>query len=164
MTGKLRTLPIIFPVFVLLLSACGHDREVSEKDWQFERSVRESMQRTQVAAEHYAADHGTDQYPVKLDDVFKSYLPGGIEGSQPAVMGTINPFSGKNEFPTVNTSVKSLHDVRYGERIKLNPGEVLYCPLDEGKAYVVLGGGYDGKALPDEKNPGQVLVLSNLED
>ena len=122
------------------------------------------MQRLQMAVEHYAADHGTDQYPVKLDDEFKSYLPGGIEGSQPAAMGTINPFNGRNDFPTVNTSVTDLHKARYGEAIKLNPGELLYCPLNEGKAYVILGGGYDGKAMPDERNPGQVLVLSNLED
>ncbi len=155
-----RTALLVLPVF--LLNSCAE--RLSDNDWQKEHELKESMTRIQVGVEHFAADHGGEQYPTELDDEFKSYLPGGVEGSQPAIFGPINPFSGKNEFPTVKTLVKDLHTARFGERIKLKPGEILYCPLDNGKGYAILAGGFDGNAMLDDKNPGQVLVLSNYED
>ncbi|MBX9686771.1 MAG: hypothetical protein K2X27_08720 [Candidatus Obscuribacterales bacterium] len=125
--------------------------------------VRESMQRLQIGAEHYAADHGTDNYPLLLDDSFKAYMPGGDEASTPSQIGYPNVFTGTNKFPTLG-SEQDYKLVLKGERIKLHPGEIRYCPLNNGKAYAVIGGGSDGKAIMDIKNPGKILILSNLED
>ena len=135
----------------------------AESDPLRDREVRESMQRIQMAAEHYAADHGTDKYPVLMDDEFKSYFPGGRDGSVPAPMGPVNVFTGVNEFPSVG-SMPSVQAVRSGQRFRMNRGQIKYCPLLSGKGYAIIGGASDGMVLLDEKNPGQVLVLSNLED
>lgn len=127
-----------------------------------ENEVRENMRRTQLAAEHYAGDHGFDRYPIQIDDDFKTYFPGGREGAVPSPIGLVNVFTGANCFPTLG-KLKDLHSVRYGKRFAIQPGEVIYSPLD-GKGYLIVGGAADGKVLEDDKNPGQVLVFSNLED
>ncbi len=151
---------------LLCLGLCNcslDDESAEDRNKQRERELRENMRRVQVAAEHYAADHGTDNYPKAIDDEFKTYFPGGSEGSVPAPFGTINVFSGANQFPSIKV-VSDLHSLRHGPRIPLAPGEICYCPLDNGKAYAIIGGGSDGKALEDDKNPGEVLVFTNLED
>lgn len=153
-------------ILLFLVSSCAESgkRQLSENDAQKESELKESMQRIQMGVEHYAADHGSDKYPTELNNEFKSYLPGGVEGSEPAAFGTINPFTGKNEFITVNTSLKDVHAARFGPRIALKPGEILYCPVNGGSGYLIVGGGIDGKAIPDDKNPGQLLVLSNIDE
>jgi hypothetical protein len=121
------------------------------------------MQRVQLAAEHYAADHNTDQYPVSIDDDFKSYLPGGQEGSVPAPMGPVNVFTGVNQFPELG-NIKDVHSVRFGQRFSIRRGTIQYCPLKNGKGYAIIGGAHDDQAMMDVLNPGQVLVFSNFED
>ena len=163
MFSKVQVTSLLLSFF---LCSCAENgtRQLSENEAQKEVELKESMHRVQMGVEHYAADHGSDKYPTELNNEFKSYLPGGVEGSEPAAFGTINPFTGKNEFITVNNSLKDLHSARFGPRIALKPGEILYCPINGGSAYLLLGGGVDGKALPDDKNPGQVLVLSNIDE
>lgn len=133
------------------------------QDPQRDREVRECMQRVQVATEHYAAAHGSDSYPQSVDNEFKSFFPGGEEGKKPAPIGPVNVYSGINEFPQPG-NIPSVSLARNGQRISIAPGKILYCPLSTGKAYAILGGAGDGLALMDEKHPGQVLVLSNLEE
>ena len=125
--------------------------------------VREAMQRIQVAAEHFAADHGSDHYPTKIDDEFKSYMFGGQEGVSPAPIGEVNKYTGVGEFPEFG-SFKDVHSLRCGPRFPVKRGQIIYSPLQNGKGYAIVGGAGDGKVLLDEKNPGQVLVFSNLDD
>lgn len=125
--------------------------------------LREAMQRVQIGAEHYAADHGTDKYPTQMDDEFKSYLPGGREGLLPAPLGVANVFTGANEFPKIG-SYKDIHALRFGPRFDIKPGEISYSPIENGKGYIIVAGAADGKALLDDLNPGQVLVFSNFDE
>lgn len=150
--------------WLAFLSACTPENSTNisgDADRDFE--VREAMQRIQVAAEHYAADHGTDTYPVTIDDDFKSYFPGGQEGSVPAPIGPVNVFTGVNEYPVLG-KIRDVHSARFGERFPVKRGTIQYCPLNNGKGYAIIGGAHDDKAMMDIKNPGQVLVFSNYED
>ena len=147
----------------LLICSCGEDSTKISGDADRDQEVREAMQRIQLAAEHYAADHDTDKYPVSINDDFKTYFPGGQEGAVPAPMGPVNVFSGLNEYPTIG-EIKDLNSARYGPRFRIKRGSILYCPLNNGKGYAILGGAHDDMAMMDLLNPGQVLVLSNYED
>lgn len=153
---------------ILCLSGCNAadldiPRRSPEQQRQLDHEVREAMQRIQIGAEHYAADHGTDHYPTKIDDEFKSYMPGGQEGRVPAPVGVVNVYTGINEFPRIG-SIKDVRSVRSGPRFPVNRGQIFYCPLADGKGYAIYGGAGDDKALLDEKNPEQVLLFSNFED
>ena len=110
---------------------------------QLDSDVRTAMQRVQWAVEHFAADHGSDVYPSKIDDDFKSYMPGGQDGTRPAPVGPVNVFSGKNEFPKLG-EIKDVHAFRHGARIDCEPGQIFYCQLEGGKSYAIYGGAADG--------------------
>jgi len=142
------------------LSSCAE--APSEFDRIKERDVVLGMRRVQQAVERYASDHGTDNYPMSVEEM-KTYLPGGDEDKVKASIGQVNVFTSVNEFP-FDGVVKDLHTARFGKRADIAPGKILYCPLNAGKAYAIMGGAHDGKALMDENYPGQVLVLSNLEE
>jgi hypothetical protein len=139
----------------------GESRKIVQ-DPQRDQELRESMQRVQLAAEHYASDHGSDGYPLTIDDQFKSYFPGGIEGKRPAPIGPVNVYTGVNEFPSLGKIV-TVQASRLGGRFPMAPGKIIYAPVDNGQAYAIMGGAGDGLVLMDDKNPGQVLVLTNLE-
>lgn len=157
----LQTLVLCASIF---LAACGQeDSSKISEDADRDQDVREAMKRIQLAAEHYAADHGTDKYPISIDDEFKSYFPGGQEGSVPAPVGPVNVFTGVNEFPFLG-NVKDVHSVRFGPRFSIKRGTIQYCPLNSGKGYAIIGGAHDDKPMMDILNPGQVLVFSNYED
>jgi hypothetical protein len=115
-----------------------------------------------LAAEHYAADHDTINYPTQMDDVFKTYFPGGAEGRRPSPIGPVNPFNGANEFPTVIVSKQKPEEIRDGKRFEIPAGKIQYMVLQDGKGYAIVGGAHDNKAMADDNNPQQVLVLSNL--
>lgn len=119
------------------------------------------MRTVQVAAEKYAANHGGKQYPTTIDDQFKTYFPGGLEGARPAPVGPPNPFSGENEFPKLAARA-DVEGMRRGTRFELKAGVIEYSPINNGQGYAIVGGAHDGKALMDEHNPDQVLVFSNL--
>jgi hypothetical protein len=118
------------------------------------------MRAIQLAAEHYAADHGSCNYPQAIDDSFKTYMPGGVAGRTPSPVGPANPYSGINEFPSPGT-IKDVHAVRFGRPFPMAAGHIEYTPLKNGESYAVVGGNHDGKSFEDPDNPGQVLVLSN---
>lgn len=139
----------------------GEARKIVQ-DSQRDQELRENMQRVQMAAEHYASNHGSDHYPTVLDDEFKSYFPGGVEGKRPAPVGPVNVYTGVNEFPTF-VSVPSVSAIRMGGRFPIAAGKINYAPLDNGSGYAIMGGAGDGQSLMDDKRPEQVLVLSNIE-
>jgi hypothetical protein len=151
----------ILMAFATVLTSCANGR-----DWQDDRAaerdeeVRENMRSVQVAAEHYAADHHSVHYPTAIDDDFKTYFRGGVEGQTAAPVGLVNPFTSKNEFPTLGTLDNPV-SARSGPRFEIKPGAIQYCPLANGRGYAVVGGAHDGKALMDIFNPGQILVLTN---
>jgi hypothetical protein len=165
MTGRyfLFLAPVLLGLNCCSLLELDDKRRSPEAERQLNFEVKYAMQRIQVAAEHFAADHGTDQYPLAIDDEFKSYMPGGQEGVTPAPVGPVNVFTGINQFPKL-VCLKDVHSVRFGPRNAVNRGEIHYSPLANGKGYAIIGGAADGLALSDDKNPGQVLVLSNLDD
>ena len=140
----------------------GHEQRKIVQDPQRDRDLRENMQRVQVAAEAYASNHGSDTYPITINEEFKSYFPGGVEGKRPAPVGPVNVYTGVNEFPAV-VSVSSVNAARMGSRFSLEPGKIVYAPIDNGRGYAIMGGAGDAQVLMDEKHPGQVLVLSNLD-
>jgi hypothetical protein len=153
---------VIVTFISLLIAGCNQpsmlqDRQTLEK----EEDLRRNMRLVQVAAEHFAADHGSATYPVAVDDSFKTYFRGGIEGQTPAPVGLVNPFSGSNEFPTLG-HIGDPISARSGERFSIMPGAIQYSPLDSGKGYAIVGGAHDGRALMDIYNPSQVLVLTNV--
>jgi hypothetical protein len=122
--------------------------------------VRHNMRAVQVAAEHFAADHG-NKYPTTIDDDFRTYFPGGADGRTPAAVGLVNPFSAANEFPKIG-DVVDVKAVRYGPRYPMEPGVIEYSPLENGSGYAITGGAHDGKALEDVYNQQQVLVFTNV--
>jgi hypothetical protein len=131
-------------------------------DPQRDQELRENMQRVQMAAEQYASNHGSDRYPTVLDDEFKSYFPGGVEGKRPAPVGPVNVYTGSNEFPSIGRVV-SVNASRMGGRFPVSPGKIIYAPIEDGKGYAIMGGAGDGSVMMDDKHPDQVLVLSNIE-
>lgn len=159
----------VISFMALSLTACGGDQTLpsdpfeAEKVKEKEKQVRENMRTVQIAAEHFAADHGNINYPVAVDDMFKTYFPGGTEGHQVAPVGLINPFTSVNEFPTLGRmQVKTAEDLRHSTRFPVPRGTIQYLPLDGGHSYAIVGGAHDDQVLMDELNPGQILVFSNL--
>ena len=161
--------PILLGAATAVIAGCADRNESTSNRWQAEQAmqkdgvVRQNMRAVQVAAEHFAADHGGDSYPVQIDDSFKTYLPGGVEGQTPSPVGPANPFTGLNEFPHLG-NVGDVAGARSGPRFAIEAGRIEYTPLSNGRGYTIVGGAHDGKALADIYNPGQVLVLTNVRD
>jgi hypothetical protein len=94
---------LVIAFSVLCCSSCGGDQTMppdpfeAEKAKQNNKQVKENMRVAQKAAERFAADHGSVNYPVEVDDMFKTYFPGGTEGRLAAQVGPVNPFTSMNE-------------------------------------------------------------------
>lgn len=166
---KHRSIKQLCILFLLpLLAACGDmnsppDPFQAEKNVERDKQVRANMRTVQAAVEHYAADHGNVNYPVQVDDMFKTYLPGGEEGRQVAPVGIVNPFTAVNEFPIVGkVDAKTADEIRHMKRFAVGKGVIEYIPLDGGHAYAIVGGAHDDQALMDELHPEQILVFSNI--
>jgi hypothetical protein len=159
---------LVIAFSVLCCSSCGGDQTMppdpfeAEKAKQNNKQVKENMRVAQKAAERFAADHGSVNYPVEVDDMFKTYFPGGTEGRLAAQVGPVNPFTSMNEFPVLGRrTVKSADELRHMPRFELPRGVVEYIPLDGGRAYAIIGGAHDNKVLMDELHPDQILVFSD---
>lgn len=142
---------------------CGQDNELPpERAAEFDKQVRENMRTAQVAAEHHAADHGSINYPTSIDDMYKTYFPGGEGGRHPAPVGPVNPFTGENEFPFIGpANSKSAEELRRMKRFEVQRGRIVYIPLAGGKGYAIIGGAHDDKILVDDLNEESNLVYSN---
>jgi hypothetical protein len=151
-------------VLLLAVGGCASSPPSWEKKQAIGRDfqVRDNMRLVQMAAENYAGDHGGNSYPLKVDDMFKTYFRGGVEGQTPSPVGTVNPFTGTNKFPVLG-SISDPLSARFGPRFDITPGEVQYSPLASGKGYAIVGGAHDGMVLMDAYNPGQVLVFTNYQ-
>lgn len=153
-------------VLVLTACACGErdplmDMEPSRIK-EMDKTVRANMRAAQIGAEHYAADHGSVNYPTTIDDVYRSYFPGGTEGRIPSQVGPVNPFTSVNEFPLLGKDMgKSPEEMRHLPRFAIKRGVIEYIPLDGGRSYAIVGGAHDDKCLVDDLNPDQNLVFSN---
>lgn len=144
------------------ISGCGQDPLELERLKQKDKQVKENMRTAQIAAERYAADHGSINYPVAIDDMFKTYFPGGEAGRRPAQVGPINPFNGLNAFPAIGPlRGKNAEEIRRMKRFKIPRGTIEYIPLDGGRGYAIIGGAHDDLILVDDLNPDQNLVYSN---
>ena len=145
------------------VSACAKltDTEEGERATRKEADVRDNMRLVQIAAEHFAGGHGANSYPTAIDDDFKSYLPGGVEGRTPSPVGLVNPFTAANEFPALGHITDPIA-ARDGARFALAPGKIEYSPLADGRGYAIVGGAHDGKVLVDVYNPDRILVLTNV--
>lgn len=139
------------------------DDKASIREWRTrDERVVANMRDTQMAAEHYAADHGHCNYPQFMDPIFKTYFPGGVEGQTPSPVGPANPFNGHNEWPRIGHSITSVQEAREGKiSDKLEPGEIQYTPLKGGQSYAIIAADHSGKLLMDPTNEKNVLVLSN---
>jgi hypothetical protein len=117
----------------------------------------------QKAAERFAADHGNVNYPVEIDDMFKTYFPGGTEGRIAAPVGPVNPFNGANEFPVLGKArAASAEELRHLKPFEVGAGVVEYIPMEGGHSYAIVSGAHDGKVMMDELHPDQILVFSNI--
>lgn len=125
---------------ILLRSAPGANEMMismpsfrSEKDKQ----VISNMSDVQRAIELYAQTHGGN-FPRSLDE-YKGYLPAG--------KGLPNPFSGKLEYPQPGGST-DLQATRasFADRAMI-PGTIEYNVLTNGRTYVIVGAGGNGKGL-----------------
>lgn len=135
----------------------------ADKNKKRDKEVFENMRTTQRAAERFAADHGNVNYPVEIDDMFKTYFPGGTEGRVAAQVGMVNPFNGANEFPILGkTAAANAEELRHSKRFELGRGVIEYIPLEGGHSYAIVSGAHDGKVMMDELHPDQILVFSNL--
>jgi hypothetical protein len=145
------------------LSACTNLSAVEEgeRPKRKDADVRDNMRSIQVAAEHFAGGHGANSYPTQIDDAFKSYLPGGVEGRTPSPVGLVNPFTSANEFPTLGHITDPIA-ASNGARFALAPGKIEYSPIAGGRGYAIVGGAHDGKVLVDVYNPDRILVLTNV--
>lgn len=155
-------------VSMTLLAACNSN-ELAQKmpstvvpDSQKDHVLKENMRRVQLAAEHFAASHGSNQYPVEIDDEFKSYFPGGVEGKTPAPVGLANAYTGTNEFPVLGT-FDNVSELRHGRRVTIDAGKIIYSPIGQGKGYAIVGGAGDGLSLFDENKSSENLVFSNFD-
>lgn len=124
-----------------------------------DEAVKANMRTVQLAAESYAIEHD-GLFPKLIDNDFKSFMPGG-EHLKAAADGPANPFTTKKEWPAVGT-ITDVKAAREAAPPKLEMGKIEYSCIDNGKAYAIIGGGHDGKALPGKDEKNKTLVLSNL--
>lgn len=128
-----------------------------------DESVRANMRTVQLASEFYALEHD-GLYPKEVDEI-KLFMPG-AEFTKSAPEGPANPFTAKKEWPSAG-SIKDVTAARSADPPSIEPGKIEYSCIDNGKAYAIVGGGHDGKALPatskgTKKGTDKTLVLSNL--
>lgn len=146
-----------------------------------ELAVLRNMERIQRAAEEYASEHGSSEFPTSFDKEFKKFLPGEDTENPPSqdksqAGPSLNPFSGIPEFTYLATEsycasqklpflqrIADLNSVRNGKRFPLKRGRIIFYPLEQGKGYAIIGGAADNMVMMDKINEGKILVLSNIE-
>lgn len=123
--------------------------------------VKSNMQTVQAAIEAYAKDHG-GKYPLSIDELLKTYFPGGEPKKSPGE-ALLNPFTRQKEWPVMG-DLKSVSATKMGDLLPTAPGSIQYsCICDEAAqptAYAITGGDNNGLSISDyaEVHP---LVLTN---
>jgi hypothetical protein len=134
--------------------------ESSEPEDEQNIRVKRNMIAIQDAAEAYAADH-KGLYPKEVNDAFKSYFPGGDPRTNKPGKAPTNPFSTKAEWPSYGT-VADIAQIRSEYPADMAPGAIEYQHTEDLRAYAIVGGGANAKALPMLHHGSQgTLVLSN---
>lgn len=147
---------IVIAIWVMIIVPPLNDIDTNEKA----ELIKANMRIAQVAAEQYNQDFG--KYPVKVDDAYLSYFPGGgLDGITPAPKGPINPFTKQPEFPIDGPFPDpGINAVRYEppKETGAKPGQIQYSykPF----VYSIIGTGKMGLALQGP-NRDSTLILSN---
>lgn len=151
-----------------LPALAAHEPGLPETQAEKENYVRENMRKVQAAAEGYASHH-QGRYPTKIDDAFHSYFPyGGSDDQNFSTLSCIyNPYTHTKELPVLG-KVKSVEQARSEKSRRLAEGVTEYSPVENGKSYVILGGGLKGAIVPqglsgpEAKTPYVITSSSDL--
>ncbi len=154
-SGKLTLTSMILAGTLLLPALAAHEPALPETQAEKENYVRENMRKVQAAAEGYASHH-QGRYPTKIDDAFHSYFPfGGSDDQNFSTLScTYNPYTHTKELPVLG-KVKTVEHARSRTSRRIAEGKTEYSPIENGKSYVILGGGLNGAIVPepDAKTP-----------
>lgn len=164
---KLPLINLALAGFFLLPAFAAHEPGLPETAAEKENYVRENMRKVQAAAEGYASHH-QGRYPTKIDDAFHSYFPfGGSDDQNFSTLSCIyNPYTHTKELPVLG-KVKTVEQARSHNSRRIAEGVTEYSPIENGKSYVILGGGPKGAIVPagtngaDAKTP---FVLTSSPD
>lgn len=163
--GKLTFTGMYLASALLLPAFAAHEPGLPETAAEKENYVRENMRKVQAAAEGYASHH-QDRYPTKIDNAFHSYFPFG--GSDDETFSTLsciyNPYKHTKDLPVLG-KVRSVEQALSKTSKPIAEGVTEYSPIENGKNYVIRGGGLKGAIVPvgskgaDSKTP--YLLTSN---
>jgi prepilin-type N-terminal cleavage/methylation domain-containing protein len=159
---------LVVVIIIGILAAIALPNFIGAQNKAREASVKANMRTAQIAAESYATD-AAGAYPASVDNYYESYFPGGNSSlASPTVStagGPINPFDGKNEWPTAG-SVSSVSTARTTPPASSggNPGTIFYSSVTvngaANTAYAIQGSDSQ-KFFLGGLTPGTTLVLSN---
>jgi len=114
------------------------------------------------AAERYAEDH-ENKFPALIDDLFKSYFPGGDSIKKIVGNPLPNPCSHKLEWPILG-KIADIARARIKMPDPMPPGQVEYTALSGGTNYAIRAGACSGKALANKGKNLNTYVLAKDGD
>ncbi len=155
---------LVVVIIIGILAAIALPNFIGAQDKAREASVKGNMRTAQIAAEVYATDKA-GLYPIDVSAGYQSYFPGGLSdgASVGTAKGPVNPFSNKNEFPVLGSSITDVAVTRGAAPTDIgDAGTIEYTPITTASptAYAIRGAGKNGKALGG-LTVGSTLVLSN---
>ena len=152
MTAAKLTLIAIAQASTLVLTGfaalAAHQPGLPETQAQKENYVKENMVKVQAAAECYASHH-QGRYPTKIDNAFHSYFPfGSYDDETFSTLSCIyNPYTHSKDLPVLG-SMKNASQARSQISARILEGATEYSPVENGKGYVIRGGGLKGTIVP----------------
>jgi prepilin-type N-terminal cleavage/methylation domain-containing protein len=151
---------LVVVIIIGILAAIALPNFIGAQDKAREASVKANMRTAQIAAEAYATDNA-GSYPTAVATSYQSYFPGGgSDGSTPAGSGSVNPFSGANEFPDAGSLPGTPQQLRTTGGQNGTAGRVKYLSATPPTTYAIIGFGKNGQMLGGQAS-GTFLVLSN---
>lgn len=124
--------------------------------------VLASMKTLQHSVELYGEDH-EGEFPKKLDDSFKIYLPGGNPERKLAGKPLFNVITKKPDWPSQG-KITSILEARHSAPNAIPPGHLEYNCLPDGRHYAIRGGAASGKALEGISGPKSTMVIAKDGD
>lgn len=150
-------------VFVGIIAAIALPNFIGAQSKAKTAAIRGNMRTAQIAAESFAVD-SNGLYPTQFDARFKSYFPGGSNGTNNPQPGSpcSNPITGEPEWPIMG-AVRDINAARNDSSAQLGKGVVEYSVIfdkqNQPSSYAIRGGGADGTLVKGAN--GRPLVLSN---
>ena len=127
-----------------------------------ESLVYDNMRQLHRAVVKYSVYHHGN-YPVVIDNSMNTYLLNmntpGLDDQYIPGKGIVNPYTGKPEWPTVG-NVMDVSVAQNSDPPAMHPGQIQYNAIN-GTSSAILGGGIDGKALPEQYGRFKTEVLSD---